>query len=112
MGSKYYIQLNLKTIDGFETFGCLELGSDRAFSVRLFAGLEGRPADDDTGVLHMDLVEKINGLPMNMQVMACTMEELGRNMKYVARELFKKINLDVSGDGDRAAAPGTDLQAR
>jgi len=95
MFSKYYIELNMKTIDGFERFGCFELGSDRGFSLGLFAGLAGRPADDDTGVLHMDLVEKRNGLPMNMQVISCTVEELGRNMKYLTRELFKKINLDV-----------------
>ena len=95
MFSKYYIELNMKTIDGFERFGSFELGSDRGFSLGLFSGLAGRPADDDTGVLHMDLVEKRNGLPMNMQVISCTVEELARNMKYLTRELFKKINLDV-----------------
>ena len=96
MFSKYYIELNMKTTDGFERFGCFELGADRGFSMGLFAGLTGHPADDDTGVLHMDLVEKRNGLPMNMQVISCTVEELGRNMKYLTRELFKKKNLDVS----------------
>jgi len=111
MGSKYYIQLNLKSVDGFETFGCFDLGSDRGFSVRLFAGLEGRPADEDTGVLHMDLVEKRNGLPVNVQVIACTMEELGRNMKYLARELFKKINLDISGDDDPVLTRSRSLRA-
>ena len=95
MDSKYYIELNMKTVDGFERFGCFELGSDREFSVGLFAGLEGRPAVGETGVLHMDLVEKRNGLPMNVQVISCTAEELGANMKYLARELFKKINLGI-----------------
>jgi len=84
----------MKTLDGFERFGCFELGSDRGFAVRLFAGLSGRPAEDETGVLHMDLVEKRGGLPMNMQVISCTVEELGKNLKYLTRELFKKINLD------------------
>ena len=94
MERKFYIELNMKTVEGFERFGCFELGSDRGFAFGLFAGLEGRPAEDDTGVLHMDLVEKRNGLPMNMQVINCTVEELGRNMKYLTRELFKKLNLD------------------
>jgi len=96
MDSKYYIELNMKTIDGFERFGCFELGSDRAFSVDLFAGLAGRPVDEDTGILHMDLVEKRQGLPMNMQVISCTVEELGANVKFLTRELFKKINLDMT----------------
>ena len=94
MEHKFYIELNMKTLDGFERFGCFELGGDRAFAVRLFASLQGRPAKDDSEVLHMDLVEKRDGLPMNMQVVSCTVEELGRNLKILTRELFKKINLD------------------
>ena len=94
MERKFYIELNMKTLDGFERFGCFELGSDRAFAVRLFANLQGRPAKDDSEVLHMDLVEKRDGLPMNMEVVSCTVEELGRNLKVITRELFKKINLD------------------
>ncbi len=94
MAPKFYIELNMKTIDGFERFGCFELGSDRGFAVTLFAGLAGRPAEGDTEVLHMDLVEKRGGLPMNMDVISCTVEELGKNMKYLTRELFKRINLD------------------
>ena len=94
MERKFYIDLNMKTLDGFERFGHFELGSDRGFAVRLFAMLEGRPAKDDSDVLHMDLVEKRDGLPMNMQVVSCTVEELGTNLKVLTRELFKKINLD------------------
>ena len=93
MERKFYIELNMKTADGFERFGCFELGSDRGFAIGLFGGLAGRPAEDDSEVLHMDLVEKRGGLPMNMQVVSCTVEELGKNIKYLTRELFKKINL-------------------
>ena len=94
MERKFYIELNMKTVDGFVRFGCFELGNDRPFAIRLFGGLAGRPAEDETAVLHMDLVEKQEGLPMNMQVICCTVEELGKNMKYLTRELFKKLNLD------------------
>ncbi len=94
MERKFYIELNMKALDGFERFGCFELGSDREFAIRLFESLQGRPAKGDSEVLHMDLVEKRDGLPMNMQVVSCTVEELGANLKVIARELFKKINLD------------------
>lgn len=94
MQSKFYVELNMKTLDGFERFGCFELGSDRGFAVRLFARLVGRPARGDSEVLHMDLVEKRDGLPMNMQVVSCTVEELGKNLKILTRELFKKLNLE------------------
>ena len=94
MESKFYIELNMKTVEGFHRFGCFEPGSDRGFAVKLFAGLAGRPAANDTGALHMDLVEKKAGLPMNRQLVICTVEELGMNLKYLTRELFKKINPD------------------
>ena len=94
MERKFYIELNMKTVEGFERFGCFELGGDREFAVRLFHGLAGRPAEGDTEVLHMDLVEKREGLPMNMEVISCTVEELGKNIKYLTRELFKKLNLE------------------
>ncbi|HUB61066.1 MAG TPA: hypothetical protein VL978_10210 [Puia sp.] len=94
MTTTFYIELNMKTIGGFERFGGLDLGDSRDFAVRLFSGLEGRPAKGDEGVLHMDLVEKYRGLPVNIQVISCTIEELCRNVRTITRELFKRINLD------------------
>lgn len=93
MPSGYYLELNMRTGAGFERFGRFDLGEDRAFAVALFSGLEGEPVDGDTGILHMDLVEKRQGLPMNMQVINCTVEELSRNMKHITREIFKHLNL-------------------
>lgn len=94
MKTTFYIELNMKTTAGFERYGCLDLGDNRDFAVRLFSGLEGRTARGDEGVIHMDLVEKYRGLPVNMQVISCTMEELCRNVRAITREIFKRINLD------------------
>lgn len=93
MDSKFYLEVNMKTANGFERFGCFDLGSDRIFATRLFADMAGRPAYDDTSMLHLDLVEKKNDLPMSMQVITCTAEQLGYNIKYLTRELFKRVNL-------------------
>lgn len=93
MTTTFYIELNMKTTTGFERFGCVDLGDNRDFAESLFSGLEGKPANGDEGVLHMDLVEKYRGLPVNMLVISCTMEELCRNVKTLTRELFKRINL-------------------
>ena len=84
----------MRTITGFERYGCFDLGGDRDFAVRLFKSLEGRPVNGDAGILHIDLVEKRNGLPMNLQMLICTIEQLGRNIELITRETFKRINLD------------------
>lgn len=94
METTFFIELSMKTAAGFECYGCFDLGNDREFAVKLFSRLDGRPLEDEPGVLHMDLVEKYRGLPVNMQVVSCSVEELSRNVKIITRELFKRLNLD------------------
>lgn len=94
MKSMFYIELNLKTLKGFERYACFDLGSNRNFAVTLFSELEGEASADEAGVLHMDLVEKRNGLPVNVRVISCTVDQLSRNVKHITREIFKSFNLD------------------
>lgn len=96
MESNFYIEVNMKTAGGFERYGCFELGKDREFALRLFAGMAGSSAAQETDMLHFDLVEKRGGLPMSMHVLSCTVEQLAFNLKYLTRELFKRLNLDGS----------------
>jgi hypothetical protein len=90
----FFIELNMKTAAGFECYGYFDLGDNRAFAARLFSVLEGLPAEGDAPILHMNLVEKYKGLPVNIQVIGCSMEELCRNVKVITREIFKRINLE------------------
>jgi len=83
----------MKTAKGFERFGCFDLGCDREFASRLFSALEGQPPTDEEGVLHMDLVEKREKLPVNIQVISCSIGELCLNIRIITRELFKRTNL-------------------
>jgi hypothetical protein len=94
MKTMFYIELNLKTLAGFERYGCFDLGCDRVFALTLFSELEGQPTLDEAGVLHIDLVEKRNGLPVNIQVISCTVDQLSRNVKHITREIFKSFNLN------------------
>jgi hypothetical protein len=93
MNTEYHIVLNVRTADGFERFGQFELGTDQRVAYALFETLEGREAEDDSGVLHLDLMETRNSLPMSMRVLNCTLEELARNVKCIARNVFKGRNL-------------------
>jgi len=93
MGTTFFIELNMKTADGFERFGCFEIGCDREFALKLFLALEGRPPEGEQGVLQLDLVESYRGLPVSIQVIDCSISEICRNVKIITRELFKRINL-------------------
>ncbi len=98
MRTTFFIELNMKTATGFECYGCFDLGDDREFAVKLFSKLAAQPAEGEAGVLQMDLIEKYRGLPMNMQVISCSIEELCRNVKIITRELFRRLNMDEMPD--------------
>jgi hypothetical protein len=94
MKTEFYIVLNIRTAAGFERFGQFELGTDRRVAEALFAALEGREADNENEFLQLDLMEKLAGLPVSLHVLNCTAGELARNVKYIAREMFKWRNLE------------------
>jgi len=94
MDSTFYIVLNMRTPAGFEAYGRFELGSDRAFADELFSRLHGTGSISETDILHMDLMEWKDGLPVNIRVISCTANEIAANCKLVTKELFKRIDLD------------------
>jgi hypothetical protein len=89
----FYIVLNLKTGNGFENFGKFSIGNAREFARSIFNKLKGRRDVDEKNVLHLDLIETSNGLPVNMQMISCSLEELAENCKIITREAFKLLNL-------------------
>jgi len=93
MKTGFYIIINIKTCEGVETFGTIEIGRDRAFARQLFAMLKGRPVNSDEGVIYLDLMEAKDGLPMNLEVLYCTLAELGENVQIVTKEMFKYVTL-------------------
>jgi len=89
MKTTFYVILNIKTIKGIESFGKLEIGNNHMVARRLFGMLKGRPVNSDEGFIHMDLMETKEGLPMNLEVLYCTLAELGENIQTITKEVFK-----------------------
>lgn len=89
----FYIVLNLRTCNGFESFGKFFIGNDSEFATVIFNQLKGRKNVTEKGVLQLDLVETINGLPASMQMISCSLEELAENCKIITKETFKLFNL-------------------
>lgn len=50
---------------------------------------------DEKTMLTIDFMETINDLPVNLQIMACTLEDLAFNCKIIAKEAFKIFNLKL-----------------
>ena len=94
MKHTFHIALNMKTPNGFESIGKFCIGNNREASKNLFSMLEGTENVEESDILHMDLVETIDTLPVNIRVISCTLEEFSNNCKIITKELFKLLNLE------------------
>ena len=89
----FYVVLNIRTAEGFEKFGKFNLGNNRKAATDVFRQFKGSAVLDEKTMLSIDLVETINDLPVNLQIMGCTLDELAENCKLITKETFKIFNL-------------------
>lgn len=94
METQFYILLSLKTPDGFADYGQYFFGNNREAAYELFRQLKGNEKIKGNCLLHIDLMETINELPVKIQTICCTLDELGANCKVIAREIFRLKNLE------------------
>jgi hypothetical protein len=92
--SEFYIVLNIKAGKDFQTYGKFFLGNRRKFADSVFKKLKGNKKVNSASVLYIELMETKNELPVNIQVMSCTLEEISENCKMITKETFKQCNLE------------------
>ncbi|HET9430386.1 MAG TPA: hypothetical protein VFO70_04375 [Chitinophagaceae bacterium] len=90
----FIIVFNMKTTDGFESYAKFYLGNDRRLAEVLFSNLIGTKDVTEDSILYIELMEINKGLPVNLQMLRCTLEELAENCKLITRETFKFHNLE------------------
>ena len=94
METQFYILLSLKTPQGYSDYGQYFFGNDRQAAYRLFKQLKGSADLKASCLLHIDLMETVNELPVRIKTICCTLDELGDNCKLIAREIFRLKNLE------------------
>ncbi len=90
----FNIVLNIRTSNGFESFGKFFVGNKKKIAEAIFVQLKGRKNVDEKTILQLDLVETIDGLPVNMTVISCSLDELAENCKLITKETFKILNME------------------
>ena len=90
MKTVFYVQLGCRTHKGFENFARFELGCDREFAYSLFGQLDGTTDTRETDSLTIELIETKGGLPYNLKIISCTLDQLGANCRRLSKEIFKK----------------------
>jgi len=92
----FYAVLSIKTPEGFENFGRFNLGNSRKAATAIFQQLKGNPDVNYKTMLAVELIETVNGLPVNLHMLDCTLDELAHNCKIITKETFKLHNLKLT----------------
>lgn len=96
MESTFYIQFNVKTPDGLQSYGRFSIGNDREAAAKVFRQLKGSPDVNEQNFLSMELIETVKGLPVNLQIISCTLDELAHNCRAISKEVFNQANLKIN----------------
>lgn len=88
----------MKTPKGFESFARFYIGNKEELVRELFAKLKGTTKDPENWILQMDLTETQNNLPVNIELIGCTLEEMAENCKVITKEAFKIFALESGWD--------------
>lgn len=93
METQFYILITLKTTDGLESFGKFFIGNERERATAIFNKMKGSRNVAEKNVLYMEFMETVKGLPLNLDVVSCTLTEMAENCKTITKELFISQNL-------------------
>jgi len=94
METHFYITLTIKTFKGLESFAKFFIGNDRERAFEIFQQLKGTHDVSEKNVLYIDFLETKEGLPVNLDVMTCTLNQLAENCRIITKEIFKLENLE------------------
>lgn len=89
METRFDIILSIKTESGFENFGKFFAGHNEKAATRIFQKLKGSTEVSAENILHIELMEMRNDLPVNIQMLSCTLEELAENCRTITKEIFR-----------------------
>lgn len=74
-------------------FWQIRIGRQSRTCPQYFQQVEGEVAVNDRSLLYVDCLEMHEGLPVNVKMIACTLDQLAENVRMITKEMFKLSNL-------------------
>ncbi|MBS1571728.1 MAG: hypothetical protein JST62_04945 [Bacteroidetes bacterium] len=96
METQFYITITLKTHKGLESFAKFYIGNNRQLAFNIFRQLKGSQNVSEKNILYFDFLETEKGLPINLDFITCTLNQLADNCRIITKELFISENLEDS----------------
>lgn len=96
METQFYITITLKTHKGLESFAKFFIGNNRHRAFEIFKRLKGSHNVTEKNILYFDFLETEKGLPVNLDFITCTLNQLAENCRIITKELFILENFETS----------------
>ncbi|MDF2382020.1 hypothetical protein JMG10_11120 [Nostoc ellipsosporum NOK] len=94
MSTEFFISLTLLTPEGPQSFARFTLGGNQKYATGIFNALQGTSESDSPTLLQLEFTELSNGLPVNIKLKDCTLDQLSWNCKYLTKEAFKRAGMN------------------
>lgn len=89
METQFYILFSLKTAHEPESFARFYIGNNKKNAYRIFNQLKGTTDVNEKNILWVEFMETRQGLPLNLKMINCNLDQLAENCKIITKELFK-----------------------
>ncbi len=92
MDCQYQLALHMKTPDGYESYAEFCIGVDGAKAKELFRKLKGSTAENTEGIILMELRTIFRGLPIDIELKYCTLDQVTENCRQISKYVFSSLN--------------------
>lgn len=89
----YRIVINMRIPQGYVETGHLLIGEDGIDALELFNSLEGVRGTATNALLRLDLVARSESIDTIIDTLGCNLGQLSENIKVIAKETFRLLNL-------------------
>jgi len=94
METVFCISINIRSGTGYELLGKFMLGCNRQFAIAVFKQLKGNVSIINDEPIQLDFIESRNGLPVHLEVMSCSLNQLAENTRLITKEKFMLLNME------------------
>lgn len=96
MKSEYQIALHIKSPRGFENYAVFFIGTDGEAAKELFHTFKGSRENVEDAVLVIELRREFRGLPIDIRMIGCTLNEMLENVKAITKHRFNLLNRELT----------------
>ncbi len=86
--TEYLLVLRMTVPGGEKVLGKFFLGESAETALEVYRQLQGTENIEPHHILFFDFIKSCNGLPLDLKLIGCSLEEASANVKIIVKNLF------------------------